>query len=75
MHVSAVTIIERVRGYSLLWRRSPEVRRPGIEAARLDYLARGARVWPLDAAVAVVSGELMALLPDPPTPPRRSHSL
>jgi len=32
-------------------------------------------VWPVDGAVAVVTGELMALVPDPPTPPRRSHKL
>jgi predicted nucleic acid-binding protein len=33
------------------------------------------RVWPLDAAAALVAGEIMALLPSPPTPPRRSHRL
>ena len=32
-------------------------------------------MWPLDAAVAVVAGELMAVVPDPPTSPRRSHKL
>jgi len=39
------------------------------------YLANLGRVWPLDGAIAVVSGEIMAMLPDPPTPPRRSHRL
>jgi predicted nucleic acid-binding protein len=32
-------------------------------------------VLPLDSAVAVVAAELMAAVPDPPTPPRRSHKL
>lgn len=73
LHVSAVTVIERIRGYSLLWRRAHEERRESIESARIAYLSALGPVWPLDAAVAVVAGEIMSLLPDPPTPPRRSH--
>jgi predicted nucleic acid-binding protein len=72
---SAVTVMERVRGYSLLWRRATEGRREHIEVMRMAYLATLGRVWPLDGAMAVVAGEIMALLPDPPTPPRRSHHL
>ena len=75
LHVSAVTVLERIRGYSLLWRRADGKRREGIEAARIAYLNALGQVWPLDGAVAVVSGEIMALLPDPPTAPRRSHHL
>ena len=75
VHISAVTVMERVRGYSLLWRRAGEGGRERIEAARIAYLATLGRVWPLDGAVAVVAGEIMALRPDPPTPPRRSHRL
>src|SRR5580658_7737721 len=60
IHISAVTVMERVRGYSLLWRRSGEGRRERIEMARIAYLERLARVWPLDAAAAVVAGEIMA---------------
>jgi hypothetical protein len=30
------------------------------------------RAWPVDGALAVVGGEIMALVPDPPTPPTRS---
>jgi predicted nucleic acid-binding protein len=41
----------------------------------LGHLTRLGRVWPPDAAIAVVAGEIMALLPEPPTPPRRSHQL
>ena len=75
VHVSAVTVMERVRGYSLLWRRAEADRRERTEAARVAYLANLGRVWPLDGAVFVVAGEIMALLPEPPTPPRRSHQL
>jgi predicted nucleic acid-binding protein len=72
-HISAVTVLERVRGYSLLWRRADTERREHIEAARLAYLSALGPVWPLDAAVAVVAGEIMALLPEAPSLPRRSH--
>jgi predicted nucleic acid-binding protein len=50
-------------------------RRQRIERARSAYLNQLGRVWPLDAAVAIVAGEIMAALPDPPTPPRRAHEL
>jgi len=75
VHISAVTVVERVRGYSLLWRRVPEDQRERIETARIAYLSEFGLVWPLDGAVAVVAGEIMSLVPDPPTPPRRSHHL
>jgi predicted nucleic acid-binding protein len=75
VHISAVTVMERVRGYSLLWRRAEGGRREHIESMRIAYLTTLGRVWPVDGAVAVVAGEIMAMLPDPPTPPRRSHRL
>jgi predicted nucleic acid-binding protein len=75
VHVSAVTVMERVRGYSLLWRRADGARREQIEAMRVFYLAALGHVWPVDEAIAVVAAEIMALLLDPPTPPRRSHRL
>ena len=75
VHVSAVTVLERSRGYSLLYRRAPENRKDRLEALRAAYLSSLGRVWPLDEAIAVVAGEIMALLPDPPTPPQRSHHL
>ena len=75
IHVSAVTVLERVRGYALLSGRAMGERRQRIESARSDYLKQLGRVWPLDAAAAIVAGEIMAALPDPPTPPRRAHEL
>jgi predicted nucleic acid-binding protein len=75
VQTSAVTVLERARGYSLLWRKAKPDARGRIEAARIAYLNLLGRVWPVDSAVAVVAGEIMALLPIPPTPPRRSHRL
>ena len=75
VNISAVTVMERVRGYSLLWHRAPTDRRKRIEAARVSYLCALGQVWPLNGTIALVAGEIMALIPDPPTPPRRSHRL
>jgi hypothetical protein len=58
-----------------LWKRAVGERRDRIEAARVAYLKELAQVWPLDGAAAVAAGEIVALLPDPPTAPRRSHRL
>ncbi len=74
VHVSAVTVVERIRGYALLSRRAQQNRREAIEAARVAYLSELGRVWPLDGSVGIVAGEVMALLPNPPTPPRRGPS-
>jgi predicted nucleic acid-binding protein len=62
-----------MRGYALLWRTADEARRPAIEEARLAYFNAARRVWSVDTSTAVVAGEIAALLPDPPTPPKRSH--
>ena len=75
VHVSAVTVIERIRSYALLQQRAPNERRSRLEAARVAYLDSLGQVWPLDAGIAVVAGELLALLPHPPTPPRKTHEL
>ena len=73
--VSSITVVERVRGYALLAQRAHKARAKEIEAARMTYLGGLGRVWPVDAAIAVVAGEIMALVPHPPTPPRRAHRL
>ena len=76
VNVSSITVVERVRGYAQLWRAAEQRERRGaIEAARVAYLKTPRRVWAVDATVAAVAGEVMALLPDPPTPPKRSHRL
>jgi hypothetical protein len=52
---------------------------PAIEAGRAEYLRSldtpGTVVVPLMTAMVVVGGQLMALSPAPPSPPRRSHRL
>lgn len=75
MHVSAITVFERARGYALLWRRADRERRPAIEAARVAYFDAPRRIWSIDTATAAIAGEIAALVPDPPTPPKRSHRL
>ncbi len=75
VEISAITVLERVRGYALLSGRALGERREWIEIARADYLSQLGRVWPLDGAGAVLAGGIMALLPDPPTAPRRAHEL
>jgi predicted nucleic acid-binding protein len=74
IHVSAITVIERIRGYSLLWRRADAAQRDRIEASRVAYLSALGQVSPVDRAIAAVAGEIMALVPDPPTPPKRTHA-
>jgi len=37
VHVSVITVIERIRGYALLLPGAAEERRGVIEAARVDY--------------------------------------
>ena len=73
--VSAITVIERIRGYSILWRGAPSDSRQRVETARIAYLSQLGDVLSVDSAVAVVAGEIMALVPETPTPPRRSHRL
>ena len=75
IQISAITVLERIRGYGLLWRRAQPDGRGRIEAARVAYLGGLGRVWPIDGAAAVVAAEIMALIPDAPSPPRRSHRL
>lgn len=75
VHVSAITVFERIRGYAMLWRAADQGRRLAIDAARLAYLEAARRVWPLDTATAAIAGEIAALIPEPPTAPKRSHRL
>jgi predicted nucleic acid-binding protein len=53
----------------------PRGQRGRIEAARVAYLSQLGSVLPVDSAVAVVAGEIIALIPEAPTAPRRSHRL
>ncbi len=75
VHISSITVLERIRGYARLWQSANPTQQAKIERARLIYLQAPRRVLPVSPAVAVVAGEIIALLPDPPTPPKRSHRL
>ena len=71
VQVSAITVLERIRGYAMLWRSADQERQAAIEAARVAYLAAGRKVWAVDAPIAALAGEIIAHIPDPPTPPKR----
>ena len=74
VHVSAVTVFELVRGYTLLARdASTSSKRQEVDRARLDYLADLGFVWPMEQGVASIAAEICALLRQPPTPPKQSH--
>lgn len=65
--------MERVRGYAMLLTRVAPERQADAESARQSYLDTPGKVWPIDSVVALLAGELAALLPQPPSPPKRSH--
>ncbi len=73
VHVSAITVFERVRGYALLAQDESLSKRQAVERARLDYLADLGSVWAVDQGVASIAAEICTLLRQPPTPPRRAH--
>jgi len=74
--VSAITVVERLNGYNLAIRKSDdEGRQRLLRQRRASYVGDPMRVLPVDIAVAAAAAELMALVPDPPTPPKRSHQL
>jgi predicted nucleic acid-binding protein len=75
MHVSAITVMERMRGFALLLKRDAPERRANIELTRQNYLDSLGVVIPVDASVALYAAELAALLPQPPTPLKRSHRI
>jgi len=75
MHVSAITVMERIRGYALLLQRAAPGQRAHFALKRQAYLNSLGKVWPVDATAAVVAAELSALLPQPPSPPKRAHRM
>lgn len=72
--VSAVTVIERMTGYNLAIREAATSEaRDRLGQRRSAYIGDPNRVLPVDATVAAVAAELLVMVPDPPTPPRRTH--
>jgi predicted nucleic acid-binding protein len=73
MHVSAITVMERIRGFALLLQQAAPEQRGHIAMKRQVYLDSLGRVRPVDATVALYAAELSALLPQPPSAPKRAH--
>ena len=73
MHVSAITVMERMRGFALLLERDAPERRTDVEVTRQDYLDSLGIVIPVDATVALYAAELSVLFPQPPSSTKRSH--
>jgi predicted nucleic acid-binding protein len=71
--VSAITVMERMRGYAMSIQRDPPDRRALLALKRQEYLDSLGEVRPVDAPVALQAAELAAMLPQPPTPPKRAH--
>jgi predicted nucleic acid-binding protein len=65
-----------MRGYWMLLARAAPSNRPVIEGSieeYLEHLDSECEVLDFDLRSALISAELMALHPNPPSPPRRSH--
>jgi predicted nucleic acid-binding protein len=73
VHLSAITVMERMRGFALSIEREAPGRQAYFALKRRHYLDSLGTVRPVDATVALYAAELSALLPQPPSPPKRSH--
>lgn len=73
MCVSAITVMERLRGFALrLERAAPDERAP-IALTRQAYIDIHAEAWPVGSAVAAAAAQLSVLLHQPPSGPNRAH--
>jgi len=75
MHVSAVTVMERIRGYAMILDEVGPHERSRVVMNRKAYLDSLGPVRPVDLMVGLVAGELVALLPRPATTTKRSHRI
>jgi predicted nucleic acid-binding protein len=75
MYVSAITVMERMRGYALLIDHGTADQQARAAVRQEDYRNSPGEVLPVDATVALFAGELAAMLPQPPTPLKPSHRL
>lgn len=74
-HVSAITVMERLRGFAVSMRRETPGLQDNLALRRQDYLDSLGVVRPVDVAVALYAAELSASLPQPPTAPKRAHGV
>jgi len=73
MSVSAITVMERLRGFALRLERAASEERAGLALTRQAYIDTHSEAWPVDAVVAAAAAQLSVLLPQPPSPPKRAH--
>ena len=73
LFVSAVTVIERLNGYNLALRKADGQKQDLLRQRRASYVGDPERVLAMDLSVAAIAAELLAWVPDPPSPPKRSH--
>ncbi len=66
IYVSSATVMERIRGFNLLWQRAEPEKRTRLDVARVAYLDALTAVLPIDAAVAVIAAEITTRIIDPP---------
>jgi predicted nucleic acid-binding protein len=67
--------MERVRGYALLLQQVAPEQQGHVAVQRQGYVDSLRDVRPVDAPVALLAAELAAMLPQAPTPSKRSHRI
>lgn len=75
VYVSAVTVVERMRGYVVAEEHADAGRLTNLKQITDNYVVSlsSTKVLPLAVEEAVVAAQLMALLSTPPSSPRRTH--
>ncbi|MFN7919758.1 MAG: hypothetical protein U0Q16_06655 [Bryobacteraceae bacterium] len=71
--ISAVTVLERLTGYAIAINRADPETAVRFKGYRDKYAVDQERVLPVDLATSAVAAELLALIPQPPSPPKRTH--
>ncbi len=77
VHASAVTVVERMRGYLVAETQAEPLRLGVLQQFTQAYAGSLTltKVLPFGLGEALIAAQLMALLPNAPTPARRSHRL
>lgn len=77
VHFSAVTVVERMRGYALAELQADPLRRSAFQSFIQAYLSSltATKVLPFGLNEAIIAAELMAILPNAPSPSRQAHRL
>lgn len=75
VHVSAVTVVERMRGYAVAELQADPPRQGVVQQFTQAYLSSLSvtKILPFSLDEALIAAELMALLPSAPSPSRQAH--